>query len=107
MKEEMVALIQRKTWKIVPLPLNKNLVDCYWIYKTKKNSDGSVARYKERLVAKGYSQEASLDYYETFSPVVKPTTVKLVLSLAASQKWILNKLDVKKCFSSWLSRIRG
>ncbi|KAM1143556.1 hypothetical protein ACFX15_031820 [Malus domestica] len=98
MKEEMQALVQQQTWKLVPLPPNKNLVGCKWIYKIKKNVDGSVARYKTRLVAKGFSQEAGLDYYETFSPVVKPITVRLVLSLATTNGWKLKQLDVKNAF---------
>lgn len=75
MKEEMDDLIQQQTWKLVPLPPDKNLVGCKWIYKIKKDPDGSVARYKARLVANRYSQEAGLNYYETFSHVVKTTTV--------------------------------
>ncbi|KAM2155327.1 hypothetical protein ACFX1Q_047045 [Malus domestica] len=85
MQEEMDALIQQKTWTLVHLPPNKNLVGCKWIYKIKKHPDGIVAQYKAMFVAKGFSQEVGLDYYETFSHVVKPTTVRLILSLTASK----------------------
>ncbi|CAN6692111.1 unnamed protein product [Malus baccata var. baccata] len=94
----MDVLVQQGTWCLVPLPPNKNVVGCKWIYKVKKHPDGSVAHYKARLVAKGFSQEAGLDYYETFSPIVKPTTMRLMLSLAASKWWKLKQLDVKNAF---------
>ena len=79
------------------------MVGCKLMYKVKKHPDGSVARYKARLVAKRFSQEAGLDYYETFSLVVKPIIVRLIFSLAASKGWKLKQLDVKKCFLTWLS----
>ena len=75
-------------YSLVP-PSTKNIVGCKWLYKLKKNPDGSITRYKAQLVAKGYHQEAGLDFDENFSPVVKPTTVRLILSLAAHFGWEL------------------
>ncbi|KAM2231636.1 hypothetical protein ACFX1S_015876 [Malus domestica] len=98
MQEEIDALHKQGTWSLVTLPSTKNLVGCKWIFKIKKHSDGTIARHKARLVAKGFSQEPGLDYGETFSPVVEPTTVRLVLALAAQFHWPLRQLDVKNAF---------
>ncbi|KAM2004613.1 hypothetical protein ACFX15_028040 [Malus domestica] len=98
MQEEIDALHSQQTWSLVPLPCDKNLVGCKWVYRIKKNANGTVARYKARLVAKGYNQEEGVDYGETFSPVVKPTTIRLILALASQFHWQLRQLDVKNAF---------
>uniref|UniRef100_A0A2N9EKD3 Integrase catalytic domain-containing protein n=1 Tax=Fagus sylvatica TaxID=28930 RepID=A0A2N9EKD3_FAGSY len=98
MDEEFQALQQQATWTLVPLPDSKNVVGCKWVYKLKHHSDGSIARYKARLVAKGFHQQYGVDFEETFSPVIKPPTVRLVLSLAVSLNWPLRQLDVKNAF---------
>ena len=71
---------------------------CKWIFRTKHNSDGSIDRFKSRLVAKSFHQRPGIDYYDTFSRVVKPTTIRLVLSVAVSNGWILRQLDVNNTF---------
>lgn len=80
MKEEIDALHNQKTWSLVPFPKNKNLVGCKWVFKIKKHSNSTIARHKARLVAKVFSQEPGIDYTKTFSPVVKPRTVRIVLA---------------------------
>ncbi|GJU77575.1 ribonuclease H-like domain-containing protein, partial [Tanacetum coccineum] len=98
MCDEYKALIDNNTWVLVPRPPNVNIVRSMWLYKHKYNADGSLNRYKARLVANGRSQQQGIDYDETFSPVVKPATIRTVLSLAVSRQWPIHQLDVKNAF---------
>nr|GEW20170.1 retrovirus-related Pol polyprotein from transposon TNT 1-94 [Tanacetum cinerariifolium] len=98
MCDEYKALINNKTWVLVPCPPNVNIVRSMWLYKHKYNADGSLSWYKARLVANGRSQQQGIDYDETFSPVVKHATIRTVLSLAVSRQWPIHQLDVNNAF---------
>ena len=98
MMEEYVALKKNKTWHLVPPRQGKNLIDCNWVVRIKRKSDGTVDRYKARLVAKGFKQRYGIDYEDTFSPIVKAATIRLVLSIAVSRGWSLKQLDVQNAF---------
>nr|KYP63466.1 Retrovirus-related Pol polyprotein from transposon TNT 1-94 [Cajanus cajan] len=90
MKQEYNALLDNGTWTLVSLPSNRIAIGCKWVFCIKENPDGTVHKYKARLVAKGFHQQYGYDYNKTFSPVVKPITICLILTLA--------KLDVNNTF---------
>ncbi|PNX97517.1 retrovirus-related Pol polyprotein from transposon TNT 1-94, partial [Trifolium pratense] len=99
MTEEFEALKRNQTWTLVKLPQHRNAIGCKWVFRTKENPDGTV---KARLVAKGFHQTHGFDFNETFSPVIKPITIRLILSLAVSYNWPLKQLDVNNAFLNGL-----
>ena len=98
MADEFAALTRTGTWTLVPCPPGVNIVGSKWIFKTKHCPDGSIDKHKARLVARGFTQQHGIDYGDTFSPVVKPATVRLVLSLAVFRDWSLRQVDVSNAF---------
>lgn len=98
MDSEIQALHKNHTWDLVPLPLGKKAIGCKWVFRVKLKFDGRLDKCKARLVAKGYNQRIGMDYEETFSLVIKMGTVRILLSLAASNHWSLHQLDVNNAF---------
>ena len=98
MDAEIKALEVNNTWILTNLPQDKTAIGCKRVYKIKHRSDGSIERYKARLVARGYTQIEDQDYLDTYSPVAKLTTVRLLLALAIVNRWYLKQLDVDNAF---------
>jgi hypothetical protein len=98
MKEELDGLHKNNTWDLLDLPPGKSVVGCKWVYKIKTCSDGTVDRYKARLVARGFTQEYGVDYEETFAPVACLSSVRALLAVAASRHRSLCQMDVKNAF---------
>eukprot|EP00268_Persea_americana_P069671 TRINITY_DN9945_c0_g1_i5.p1 TRINITY_DN9945_c0_g1~~TRINITY_DN9945_c0_g1_i5.p1 ORF type:complete len:206 (-),score=22.53 TRINITY_DN9945_c0_g1_i5:27-644(-) len=100
MTEELVANEANQTWELVPAPDGASIIGSKWIYSVKVHSDGSLDRYKARLVAQGYKQEYGIDYEETFAPVTKMTTIHTLFCVAAARNWPLWQMDLKKMLFS-------
>uniref|UniRef100_A0A2N9HWF7 Reverse transcriptase Ty1/copia-type domain-containing protein n=1 Tax=Fagus sylvatica TaxID=28930 RepID=A0A2N9HWF7_FAGSY len=107
MNLEFDALLRNQTWTLVPSHSSQNLIGCKWVFRVKRKADGTVERHKARLVAKGFHQQFGVDYDETYSPVIKPTTVRTVLSLAISSGWCLRQIDIQNAFLHGTLKGRG
>lgn len=97
-QEELSSLEKNKTWTLVELPAGKKLIDSKWVFKMKKNSEGVVERYKARLVARGFTQRPGFDFAETYSPVLKMSTLRILLALANHENWSVHQMDVRSAF---------
>lgn len=86
------------TWDLVPPTTAINILGCKWVFRIKLNADGSLDKFKARIVAKGYDQEECINYLETFSPVVRTATIRVVLGIATAKSWPITQLDVKCAF---------
>lgn len=98
MSDEFIALLHNGTWSLILYKPSMNIIGCKSVYRIKRKADGTIERYKAPLVAKGFHQQPGLDYNETFNPVVKPTTIRTVLTIAVSRGWSMRQLDVYNAF---------
>ena len=98
MQEELNQFQRNDVWDLVPKPQQKNIIRTNWVFRNKLNEQGEVIRNKARLVAQGYSQQESIDYTETFAPVARLETIRLLLSYAVNHGIILYQMDVKSAF---------
>jgi hypothetical protein len=95
---EMDSLLSNGTWELSELPFYCKSVGCKWVFKKKLKPDGTIDKYKARLVAKDYTQKEGEDYFDTYSPVARMTTIRVLLSLAASYGLLVHQMDVKTTF---------
>ena len=98
MTTEYQALLCNNTWTLAPAPSHGHIIGCKWVFKLKYKPDGSIDRYKARLVARGFHQTHGLDYFDTFSLIVKASTVRIVLAITFSFGWTIRQLDVQNVF---------
>lgn len=98
MAEEFSALQRHGTWTLTLPPPHANIVGCKWVFRIKRKPDGTIEQYKARLVAKGFHQHPGVDFHETFSLVVKPVTIRTVLTLVLSAGWPLKQLDISNAY---------
>lgn len=98
MDDEYRSLCKNQTWDLVTLPPGRKVIDNKWVYKIKNKPTGQIERFKARLVIRGFTQKFGVDYGETFSPVVKLSSIRMVLATAAAEGLQLKKIDVKTAF---------
>ena len=96
--EELRSLQHNNTWTMVPRRADMNVIGCKWVLKVKRDVNGEVARYKARLVSKGYKQEQGIDYNETFAPVLKYKSLRVILCLSSTPAFVVEQLDIKTAF---------
>lgn len=98
MEEEVQAHIKNGTWELVERPAGVNVIGSRWVFKTKRDENGKIDKYKGRGVAKGYSQKEGLDYGQVFAPTAKPTSIRTVVCVSALLDWELENMDVNTAF---------
>lgn len=98
MNEDLAALHQNEIWKLVLRTSNMHVIGSKWVFKSKLLPNGTLDRLKARLVAKGYHQVDGIDYTETFSPFIKPGTIRMIITITFVKQWSIHQLDAKISF---------
>ena len=97
-KSEIDSILQNHTWELVELPPGSKPLGCKWVFKKKMKTDGTIDKYKARLVIKGYKQQKGLDYFDTYSPVSRITSIRMMLAIASMRNLAVHQMDVKTAF---------
>ena len=96
--DEMDCIISNNTWKLVDLPRGCKTIGCKWVLRRKLKPDGSIEKFKARLVTKGFKQKEDIDFFDTFSPVTKVTSIRLLIAIVAIHNFMIHQIDVKMTF---------
>ena len=98
MKYEIDSMVNNQVWELIELPKGAKAIGCKWVFKTKRDFSGNIEGYKVRLMAKGFTQQEGINYYETFSPVLKKNSFRIIMALVAHFDIELHQMDVKTAF---------
>ena len=98
MIKEYQSIMKNDVWDVVPRPEGNSVITSKWIYKIKHAADGSIEKYKERFVARGFCQKEGIDYEEIFAPVARYTSIRSIPALVVVMKWKIHQIDLKTAF---------
>lgn len=98
MRDEYQSLLENNTWELVDAPAHRKIIDNKWVFKIKRDTDGKIVRHKARLVVRGFAQKRGIDYDETYAPVVRHTSIRYILAIAAKYVLDIQQMDAITAF---------